>query len=141
MYADVAVCLPLSRTFVYRITEPVAIASRVKVSFRGREVEGFVVGLRKDPPQAVDVLPIQSLIDPEPLLRPDIFQLCCWIADYYLAPLGEVLKSALPPAITRKHIERFNPVRLPSRESEFQNSNLEIPAAPFLLTTDQLKAL
>src|SRR5204862_186884 len=49
---------------------------------------------------------IQSVIDAASLVRPDIFELCRWIAEYYVSPFGEVLKAALPPAITSKHIER-----------------------------------
>src|SRR3954463_13814623 len=116
MYAEVAVCLPLSRTFVYQIADPVTIGSRVQVKFRGRDVEGFVVALRKEPPESVKALVIDKVIDPEPLLMPDVLDLCRWIADYYLAPLGEVLKGALPPGITQKHVQRFDSV-VPVSES------------------------
>ena len=105
MYVDVAVCLPLSRAFVYQIEEPIEIGSRVVVSFRKREVEGFVVGIRKERPDR-EVLPIVSVIDQSPLMRPEIFELCRWISEYYVSPLGEVLKGALPPGILPKHVER-----------------------------------
>src|SRR5215467_8345327 len=106
MYADVAVCLPLVRTFVYRLSAPVEAGCRVIVPFRKRDVEGFVVGLRGDAPRSVEVHEIRSVVDSGPLLRPDIFQLCQWIARYYASPIGEVLKAALPPGITQKHLER-----------------------------------
>jgi primosomal protein N' (replication factor Y) len=105
MYADVAVCLPLSRTFVYRVDEPIEAGCRVLVPFRKREVEGFVVALREDRP-GVEALSVKSVIDAHPLLRPEIFKLCRWISEYYVSPLGEVLKGALPPGITPKHVER-----------------------------------
>src|SRR6476646_3837223 len=98
MYVEVAVCLPLSRTFVYRVEEPVGIGCRVSVSFRKRQVEGFVVGLRSDAPE-MEVLPVTQVIDSSPLLRPEIFELCQWISKYYVSPIGEVLKAALPPGI------------------------------------------
>lgn len=105
MFADVAVCLPLSRTFVYSIDEPVEIGCRVVVPFRKREVEGFVVALSDRKPD-VETLRIKSVIDAKPLLRPEIFRLCRWISEYYVSPLGEVLKGALPPGITAKHVSR-----------------------------------
>src|SRR6516162_1209232 len=105
MYADVAVCLPLSRTFVYRVDESVEPGCRVLVPFRKREVEGFVVALREKRPD-VEALAIKSVIDAHPLLRPEIFDLCRWISEYYVSPLGEVLKGALPPGIAAKHLER-----------------------------------
>src|SRR5438093_1535035 len=106
MYADVAVCLPLTRTFVYRLPQPVEVGCRVAVPFRNREVEGFIAGLQMEPPAGIEVHSIANIIDPAPLLRPDIFELCRWISDYYIAPLGEVLKSALPPGISAKHVEK-----------------------------------
>ena len=131
-YADVAVCLPLSRTFVYELTEPIAIGCRVRVKFRTSEVDGFVVGLPKTPPAGIAIHPVREVLDRAPLLLPDVLELCRWISDYYLAPLGEVLKSALPPAITQKHLDRFDAA---GKQDHSQ------PTKPFQLTTDQLTAL
>src|ERR1043165_1835858 len=131
-YADVAVCLPLSRTFVYELTENIAIGCRVRVKFRNAEVEGFVVGIHKNPPSGFKVHPIGAILDRAPLLLPDVLELCRWISDYYLAPLGEVLKSALPPALTQKHLDRFDAAGAPDYAK---------PPKPFQLTTDQLTAL
>ena len=50
-------------------------------------------------------MPVTDVIDAAPLLRPDIFELCQWISEYYVAPFGEVLKSALPPGITANHVD------------------------------------
>lgn len=117
MYADVAVCLPFSRTFLYEISTEPRLPARVKVPFGKREIQGFVVGLRPDkPPELAEVRPVTEVMDTEPLVRPDIFELCQWIADYYMAPLGEVLKRALPPAITAKHVRGFDAGDLPPLE-------------------------
>jgi primosomal protein N' (replication factor Y) (superfamily II helicase) len=138
MYADIAVCLPLSRTFVYQLNEPSGIGCRVVVPFRNRETDGFVVGLRKDPPPGILAKTITKIIDREALIRPDLFQLCRWLSDYYVAPLGEVLKSALPPGITAKHVEKIS-------DCGFQISELKKPAgnpqSELQLTTDQENAL
>src|SRR5215510_8180599 len=109
MYADVAVCLPLVRTFIYELSGPIGIGCRVLVPFRRRSTEGFVVGIRNEAPDRLQVHAIQKLIDESPLIQPDIFELCRWIADYYVTPLGEVLKSALPPGITGKHAGEQRP--------------------------------
>ena len=109
MYVDVAVCLPLIRTFVYELPEPIEIGCRVVVPFRRRKVEGFVVGIRKEAPNGFQVHAIEKVIDHEPLVQPDIFELCRWIAGYYIAPLGEALKAALPPGITAKHVANLRP--------------------------------
>jgi primosomal protein N' (replication factor Y) (superfamily II helicase) len=132
MYADVAVCLPLSRTFVYELNGPVEIGSRVVVPFRNREEDGFIVALRKDVPAGIKAQQILQVVDPIPLICPDIFKLCRWISDYYLAPFGEVLKAALPPGITQKHVER---VPGSAVIGDFS------PRSEVNLTTDQLTAL
>ena len=132
MLADIAVCLPLSRTFVYELAEPAEIGCRVRVRFSNREVEGFIVGFPKSPPAGIEIQAVSEVLDRASLLLPDVLDLCRWIADYYLAPIGEVLKSALPPAITRKHLDRFDPG--PARI-------IRNPHTPFKLTTEQLTAL
>src|ERR1700690_1045260 len=106
MYADIAVCLPLSRTFVYRIDEEAEVGCRVVVPFRKREVDGFVFALREDAPKGIEIHPVTKVTDKTPLVRSEIFELCKWIAEYYVAPIGEVLKGSLPPGITAKHVER-----------------------------------
>jgi primosomal protein N' (replication factor Y) len=137
MYADVAVCLPLSRTFVYRLSEPIEVGCRVVVPFRKREVEGFVVALQDVTPK-VEALTVKEIIDKTPLLRPEIFKLCRWISEYYVSPLGEVLKGALPPGITAKHVERGEKGSAPSSPRD-QGAD---PSAPRpLLTAEQSRAL
>ena len=109
MYADVAVCLPFSRTFLYEIPHPTPLPARVTVPFGKREVQGFVVGFRDDKPEHLpDVRQVIEILDTRPLIGPDVYELCRWISRYYMAPLGEVLKCALPPFITGKHLERFD---------------------------------
>jgi primosomal protein N' (replication factor Y) len=131
MFVDVAVCLPLLRTFVYRVDGPVEIGCRVLAPFRKREVEGFVVGSRKTAPD-IEALPLTEIVDRVPLLRPDVFDLCRWISEYYVSPLGEVLKAALPPGISAKHVE--------SAEVEADVTEAPLLAGP-VLTPDQMRAL
>jgi primosomal protein N' (replication factor Y) len=132
MFVDVAVCLPLSRTFAYQTTEPIAPGTRVRVRFGRSEVEGFVVAARRSAPEGIDVQNVAEVLDRAPLLLPDVLELCRWISDYYFAPIGEVLKSALPPGITQKHVDRFDRAAAPPGPAAL---------APFSLTTDQLSAL
>src|SRR5438093_57864 len=160
MYADIAVCLPLARTFIYKLTTPVETGCRVVVPFRKRDVEGFVVGFRKEAPPDIEVHEIGGVLDAIPLLRPDIFNLCRWVADYYATPIGEVLKAALPTGISAQHVEGLRPSpaarqpagcraaasprgRSPSPSGRGRHCEAvpgEGPMAP-KLTVDQLRAL
>src|SRR2546430_2958986 len=134
MYVDVAVCLPLSGRFVYKLDSDIEIGSGVVVPFRKHEEDGFVVALRKDAPQGFEIQTILKIVDPQPLIGPDIFKLCRWISDYYLAPLGEVLKAALPPGITQKHVERGSAGSTPTPVEGIRSDTRR-------LTTDQLTGL
>lgn len=70
---------------------------RVRVPFQKREVIGILVGQTTNPDFAWEKLkPANEIIDLEPIIPPDIWQLCLWAADYYHYPIGEVLTGSLP---------------------------------------------
>ena len=96
-FCDVALALPLDTAFTYHITdglEPV-IGGRVLVPFRQQRMSGIVVAVhdRKPSVKTKDVL---NVLDSTPVLDEQLLQLGKWIADYYLAPLGEVFRTMLP---------------------------------------------
>src|ERR1043165_6302083 len=134
MYADIAVCLPLVRTFIYKLSAPVEAGCRVIVPFRKRDGEGCVVGLRKEAPRNLEVHDVRSVVDAGPLLRQDVFDLCRWIASYYASPTGEVLKAALPPGITAKHVRGG---QKPATKSSEKSHVVAGFSPPTILTPDQ----
>ncbi|MBV9493979.1 MAG: primosomal protein N' [Acidobacteria bacterium] len=79
------------------LRDDVRLGTRVEVPLGPKLTTGFVVGLldRADPD--VKLKPIRAVLDDdEPALIPEIIELCRWASDYYLAPLGEMLRVALP---------------------------------------------
>ena len=95
-FCDVAVPVPLDRAFTYALGEQVpAVGARVLVSFRNEKLAGVVVRVHNEPP-AVETKPLLCVLDEEPVLSPQLLELGQWIAQYYLAPVGEVLRSMLP---------------------------------------------
>jgi primosomal protein N' (replication factor Y) len=98
---EVAVPLPLDTTFHYAV--PPALASRVAtgmrvlVPFGRRKVTGYVLGLVAASDE--ELKEIVDLLDPEPLFTAAELEFFRWIAGYYLHPLGEVIKCALPAGI------------------------------------------
>ena len=95
-FCDVAVPVPLDRVFTYAIGEAVpTVGARVLVPFRNEKLAGVVVRVHDDPPP-VEAKAILAVLDDEPVLAPDLMDLGRWIAQYYLAPVGEVLRSMLP---------------------------------------------
>ncbi|MCP4446320.1 MAG: primosomal protein N' [Myxococcales bacterium] len=101
-FADVAVQLPVSGTYSYRIPERLAdrdiVGARVLVPFGNRGVTGVVVAQVAQPPDGVDrIRDLYALLDPEPMIVSPVLELCRWIAGYYECPPGESLRAALPP--------------------------------------------
>lgn len=114
-YAEVAVPLHVFRTFTYRL--PLALrrdarlGSRLLVPFNRQMVTGYVVALHRELDPGVDLEQVEikeaeELLDADPLLTPEVLEITRWIAEYYAAPWGEVLKAALPAGINST-IEQF----------------------------------
>src|SRR5712671_4502938 len=97
LFCDVAVAVPLDLVFTYAIPpgmEPV-VGGRVLVPFRQQRMSGIVVELHDHPPQVKTKKVIEAL-DLSPVLDEQLLKLGKWIADYYLAPVGEVFRTMLP---------------------------------------------
>jgi primosomal protein N' (replication factor Y) (superfamily II helicase) len=97
---EVAVTLPVAGRFHYRVParlRPRArVGARVLVRFGGKKVTGVVVREGAVAPADVTLVEISELLDDDPALPADLVELCMWIADYYEAPPGEVVRAALP---------------------------------------------
>jgi primosomal protein N' (replication factor Y) (superfamily II helicase) len=96
-FCDVAVAVPLDMAFTYRIPADAApvVGGRVLVPFRQQRMTGIVVELHDRKP-SVTTKCILSVLDPAPVLDEQLLRLGRWIADYYLAPIGEVFRTMLP---------------------------------------------
>jgi len=102
LFCDVALAVPLDTVFTYAIPvgmEPV-VGGRVLVPFRQQRMSGVVVELHDRPPQGntspLTIKKVIEALDLTPVLDEHLLQLGKWIADYYLAPLGEVFRTMLP---------------------------------------------
>ena len=97
-FCDVALPVPLDRTFTYAVNGEVpAVGARVIVPFSGQRLMGVVVRLHDDAlPEGVEAKPVQAVMDAGSLLGEEQMELARWIAGYYCAPVGEVLRGMLP---------------------------------------------
>ncbi len=103
-YIDVAVALPMDNTYVYKVPEHLKHAARtgmrVLVPFGRRRVTGYIIGFRKDS-GGYQARLILDLPDAVPLFHPGMIPFFKWISSYYIHPLGEVIKTALPVGLNR----------------------------------------
>jgi primosomal protein N' (replication factor Y) len=96
---EVAVALPVPGTFTYRDPRPgpwAAIGAQVVVPFGARTVTGFVLGQAAKGAGGSAPRDIQAVVPGEPAFDEAMVGFCRWVADYYQAPIGEVLRAALP---------------------------------------------
>jgi len=98
VYCDVALPVPLDRAFTYELGGLEAeVGARVMVPFGGQRLVGLVVGLHDVAPgDDVEVKRVQQVMDEEALLSGELMELGKWVAAYYCAPLGEVLRGMMP---------------------------------------------
>ena len=96
-FCDVALPVPLDMAFTYRIPDGMApvVGGRVLVPFRQQRLSGIVTELHDRKPK-VQTKNVISVLDPAPVLDAQLLRLGQWIADYYLAPIGDVFRSMLP---------------------------------------------
>jgi primosomal protein N' (replication factor Y) len=99
-YCEVALPVPLDHTFTYgvRLGQSPQRGARVIVPFRNEKLIGVVTALAAKAPPDFEVRYLETVLDEQPLLSDHLLELAEWTAQYYLAPLGEVLRAMLPLA-------------------------------------------
>ena len=136
-HIEVAVALPVHRTFSYSVPVPldsmVSPGMRVLVPFARRQVTGYVLG-RLAADTTREVKHIADVLDRDPLFPATMVPFFRWIADYYIYPIGEVIKCALPGGLT---VYDQSAVQItPSGEHALQKKNLS-PSERFVLSRVQ----
>ncbi|HWW98123.1 MAG TPA: primosomal protein N' [Edaphobacter sp.] len=104
LFCDVALPVPLDQTFTYSVNGAApgggpVVGARVLVPFSGQKLMGVVVRVHDDAPaDDFEIKPVQQVLDDTAILPAELMKLAEWIASYYVAPLGEVLRGMLPLA-------------------------------------------
>ena len=101
-YADLILPVPLHGVFTYAVPEgmTVGVGGRVMVSFgRNKTYLGIVVRLHDKKPEGYEVKPILQVMDATPIVTEQQLKLWQWISDYYLSPIGDVFKAAMPAGL------------------------------------------
>lgn len=100
---DVAIPIPVFSTFTYEVpsylVDVINIGKRVLVPFQNRRVIGYIMGWA-DSSSMNGIKLISDIIDQTPLFPQTMVPFFKWIAEYYLYPIGEVIRCALPSGLT-----------------------------------------
>ncbi len=119
-FAEIAVPVPVRQTYTYEI--PPELESTIRPGYRvivplgKRKITGYVVSMMIESDRA-DLKPIYDLLDDSPAVLPDLITLAKWISEYYICPLGEVIKAMLPGGI---NLESHFRIRLLKNSQEIQ---------------------
>ena len=103
---EVAVPVSLDQRFSYRITDALAdrlaLGARVLVPFGPRVLVGVALGWGDGSFSHGKVKDVLDVLDPpdQPALTEEMLTLCRWVSEYYVAPIGEVCRLALPGLLT-----------------------------------------
>lgn len=120
-YIEVAVAIPVSHTFTYKVPEHLENSSltgmRALVPFGRRRLTGYILG-RRDNSSGYNPKLILDLLDDIPLFPSSMVPFFHWIASYYIHPIGDVIRTALPVGldshdvsivnVTEKGLTKFN---------------------------------
>ena len=101
-YAEVVLPVPLDQAFTYMLPPemPAVVGTGVLAPWGPRRLQGVVVRILTElPPELRDraIKPLAAVLDAEPLVDAPMLDLVRWAAAYYQAPIGEVMRCALPP--------------------------------------------
>ena len=104
MFVDVILPLPLDGVFTYSV--PASMEGQVQRGFRvlvplgrNKTYVGVISDIHDKAPEGYQTKDILQVLDVSPVLLDSQLKLWQWIADYYMSPLGEVYKAALPSGL------------------------------------------
>ena len=129
---EIAIPVPLDKTFDYQSEVKIAKGVRVKVPFGHKTVVGIVLN-QKDKSDFAKLKNIDEVLDDEPILEQEMLNFLLWSASYYHHPIGEVISAALPKnlrlgkaAIIKKAIDLPSKINEPDFEiSDEQKKSIQ----------------
>ncbi|VXB40159.1 primosomal protein N' [Citricoccus sp. K5] len=74
---------------------------RVRVRFGHQDVLGWLTSRGSEPSSGAKLLPLRSVVSPEPVLTPEILDLARAVAARYAGNVADVLRVAVPPRVAK----------------------------------------
>jgi len=102
-FIEVLLPLSLAKTFTYSVSEAeynyIQKGVRVAVSFGKNKIyTALVIDLHKIPPTLYEAKEIHQILDEKPIVNEFQISHWQWIASYYMCPIGDVYRGAIPSA-------------------------------------------
>ncbi len=101
LFADVIIPIAVKNEFTYRVpfemNELIQAGMRVVIPFgKGKLYTAIVSSVHENIPQNYQAKFIEYLLDETPIITGNQYHFWKWIAEYYMAPIGDVMNAALP---------------------------------------------
>jgi primosomal protein N' (replication factor Y) len=141
-YISIAVMAPLEHELSYAVPpelrDQIKSGQRISVPLGRRKAVGVVLREESVLP-SVPCKPIDSILEQEPSFTPLQMEFLQWASQYYLTPLGEMLRTALPAGLT--HVKASVRRRLKISKGEKKSSTFENRSSTLTLTSSQQKVV
>ena len=121
---EVAIPVPLNKTFDYFCDDEVSVGVRVKVPFIRKIVVGIVLAI-KDESEFKQLKTVNQVLDKEPILNAPILDFLFWSSKYYHHPIGEVISAAIPKNLRlgkEAEIKKIAPVLRKTIQPDFDTT-------------------
>lgn len=135
-YAQVAIPVHLNKLFTYRLPPAIQraarVGSRVMVQLGTKPMTGYIVALLPHLRSGTslvesEIKDVQELLDADPPITREVLEITRWVADYYVAPWGEVMRAALPVGINTS-VEQTVSITERGRQAVSDLKRTSIPA-------------
>lgn len=139
-FADILLPVPFN-AFTYRVPPAwetqLSVGSRVLVQLgKSKEYAGIVLRLHDQEPQGVELKELLAVLDTAPMVTPAQLTFWHWLSDYYMAPLGDVYKAAMPGLLKKDD----TPKGKRTRKGEAATPSIDMTDSPRPLTEAQQQA-
>lgn len=100
-FVDVVLPIPIHKEFTYRVpfelNDAICIGGRVIVPFgKSKLYTGIVTRVSETAPSEYQAKYLEHVLDDQPIITKEQYNFWKWIANYYMAPIGDVMNAALP---------------------------------------------
>lgn len=101
LFVDVILPVPVNQLFTYRVpfelNDIIFAGQRAIVPFgKSKLLTGIIINIHENIPTEYQARYIEHVLDDAPIIKPEQYHFWKWIADYYMAPIGDVMNAALP---------------------------------------------
>ena len=115
IFAQIIIPVPVAGTFTYEV--PISMVERARVGqsvivpFGEKKLyTGIIASLTETPPDGFKIKSILDIADERPTVTAKQLELWQWTASYYMCPIGDVYKAAVPVGLRPDSRSKILPV-------------------------------